>query len=466
MKSIYYRTILLLLVGLGTWSSCHITRPYSGLKSDLSTSFRSPHGSQTDPLNAGMMNWEEVFTDSLLQNLIHEGLTNNLDLKIVLERMNEARADLRLKRMAYYPSVNSNIGIKQSQLPVFQSFGNARNNTQYDWELHTNWELDIWGKLSSSKRAATARLLASDAAKRAVQTQLIADIATRYYELLLLDQQLEITQHTAKNRSEDAESIALLFQNALLNGVAVVQSQASYYEVALDLPDIEQKIKETEHNLCVLLGRNPTTIVRHTLESQRIDYDLKPGIPAQLLANRPDIQVAELNFRNAFEETNIARTHFYPTLNITASGGFSNLTLDSWFTAAGLFGSIVGGLTQPLFNKGVNKARLTTAESRQKQALYQFEKTLLTASKEVSNALFELDTAMQKEKTRKKQLAALTQAVLFNKELFLHHQNTNYTDVLTAEQNLLKAALKNLDDQSQKLHATVKLYRALGGGWK
>ncbi|MCP1995721.1 efflux transporter outer membrane subunit [Flavobacterium sp. HSC-61S13] len=466
MKTIYYRTTLLLLVGLGSWSSCQITRPYTGPKSDLTASFRSPQGIPTDTVNTAAMNWTEMFTDPLLQDFIKEGLANNLDLKIALERIIEARADLRLKKSAFYPSLTSNLSIKPHQLPAYQSFGNPRNNTQYDWGLDTNWEIDIWGKLSSSKRAAMAQLLASDAAKRAVQTQLVADIATHYYQLLLLDEQLVITQRTAKNRSEDAESIALLFQNALLNGVAVVQSQASYYEVALDLPDIEQKIKETEHSLCLLLGRTPSGIIRNTLERQQIIYDLKPGIPSQLLANRPDIQVSELHFRIAFEETNMARTHFYPALNITASGGFSSLTLDPWFGSAGLFGSVIGGLSQPLFNKGVNKARLTTAKSRQKQALYQFEKTLLIASREVSNALFELDTAMQKEQTRKKQLAALTQAVAFNKELFLHHQNTNYTDVLTAEQNLLQAALKNLDDQGQKLQATVKLYRALGGGWK
>ncbi len=466
MKTLYYRTALLILVGLGSWSSCQITRPYAEPQPALGAIFRTPDTNTADTLNAATMKWNEVFTDTLLQDLIQEGISNNLDIKIALERIVEARADLRLKKSAFYPSLSTGAGVKQSRLPLFQTFGDSRNSTQYDWGLDTNWEIDIWGKLRSAKRAALARLLATDATKRAVQTQLVAAIATHYYDLLVLDQQLILTDRTAKNRAEDAETIEMLFENALLNGVAVVQSQASYYEVALDLPDIEQKIKETEHSLCLLLGRNPSAIPRQTLEVQNINYDLKPGIPAQLLALRPDVQLAELNFRTAFEETNMARTDFYPALAITASGGFSSTTLDQWFNSAGLMGSVVGGLTQPLFNKGVNKARLTTAQSRQKQALHQFEKTLLTASQEVSNALFELDTATQKEETRKKQLAALTQAVAFNKELFLHHQNTNYTDVLTAEQNLLQAALKNLRDQSQKMQATVKLYRALGGGWQ
>lgn len=213
------------------------------------------------------------------------------------------------------------------------------------------------------------------------------------------------------------------------------------------------------------MARNPGTIIRQSLKEQQVEYDLKPGIPAQLLAHRPDVQMAELNFRTAFEETNVARTYFYPVLKITASGGFSNLGWNQWFSSKSLFGSIAGGLTQSIFNKGANQARLSTAQSRQQQALYQFEKSLLIASQEVSNALFEYDTALQKEKSRRKQLDALSQALEFNKELFINHQQTNYTDVLAAEQNLLRAQLKDIDDQSQKLYAVVQLYRALGGGW-
>ncbi|MCS3554167.1 MULTISPECIES: efflux transporter outer membrane subunit [unclassified Sphingobacterium] len=475
LKKKSYGLAFMSILGLLAWSSCQVTRPYNAPENKVKDSFRSPTYSALDSgyvkniahdtTNIAKVKWSDMFTDTMLQQLITEGLQANIDIKIAVERITEAQVNVRLKKAAFLPSLEASISANKQQVPTFQSFGYPRNNTQYDMRLNTDWEIDIWGKLGSAKRVALSQLLATDAAKRAVQTQLIANIASDYYELLALDQQLMIIKKTAENRAEDAAAIAELFENAMLNGVAVVQSKANYYEAELDVPDIEQKIKETENRLSFLVGRHPGAILRQSLMKQQVNYDLNPGIPAQLLAHRPDVQMAEFNFRAAFEETNVARTYFYPALSITAAGGFSNLGWNQWFSSASLFGSIAGGIAQPIFNKGVNKARLSTAQARQQQALYQFEKSLLVASQEVSNALFEYDTAMKKMKSRKKQLEALTQAVAFNKELFLNHQNTNYTDVLTAEQNLLRAELKNIADQSQKLYAVVQLYRALGGGW-
>lgn len=463
MKTTKYIPIILLL-SIGLWSACRVTKPYQKPEITNLQGYRDKN-STTDTANMAVMKWSEVFTDPILNQLINQGLQANLDLKIAVERINESKANLRMSKAAFLPDLNGNVSVKQSRLSFPQGFGIFDNNTQYDLGITTNWEIDIWGKLSSGKRAAMAELLASDAAKRAVQTQLIADIANNYFELLTLDQQLLVTQKTALNRAADAEAIKLLFESSILNGVAVVQSEANYYEADLAIPDLIQRIKETEHALCVLLARSPAKIERGTLAQQQISYDLKPGVPAQLLAHRPDVQQAEFIFRAAFENSNVARTYFYPALSITGAAGFSNLKLSDWFSNAGLFGNIAGGLTQPIFNKGVNKTRLNTAESRQKQALYGFELSLLKASQEVSNALSAYETAAQKEEKRGKQLKALSQALEFNKELLNNSKNTNYTDVLAAEQNLLSAELKGINDQSQKLHAVVNLYRALGGGW-
>ncbi|WP_430613446.1 efflux transporter outer membrane subunit [Flavobacterium sp. JP2137] len=386
MKKSTYKWGLLLVMAVGTWSSCQITRPYQSPDSPLKERFRAP-STASDTANLAQLPWTEIFGDTLLQKLIHQGLSANLDLKIAVERLSESQAQLRWRKSALYPSLTTEIGVKESRIPQSQRLDNQRRQTQYDWGLNSSWELDIWGKLGSAKRAALAQLLSTDAAKRAVQTQLIADIATAYYELLALDQQLEITRKTAANRAEDAAAIALLFENALLNGVAVVQSQANYYEATLEMPDLEQRIKETEHQLCFLLARAPASIERSTLSQQKSTYDLRSGIPAQLLAHRPDVQAAELNFRTAFEETNVARASFYPALTLNASGGFSKLDWKHWLSSSSLLGSVAGGLTQPLFQNGANKARLSTNLSRQQQALFQFEKTLLLASQEVSNAL-------------------------------------------------------------------------------
>ncbi|QNK61328.1 efflux transporter outer membrane subunit [Pedobacter sp. PAMC26386] len=463
MNQKYHQFLIPLALVSGLWSSCKITQSYQKPVVNSSSNYRD--ASLSDATNMAGLKWSAVFTDTLLNHLILQGLAANFDLKIAIERINEARANLRLSKAAFLPEVNTNISVKQSKLAYPQSFGLFDNSTQYDFGITTAWEIDVWGKLSSAKRASLAELLASDAAKRAVQTQLIANIANYYYDLLALDEQLIVTQKTALNRKADADAIKLLFESSVLNGVAVVQSEANYYEADLAIPDLEQKIKETEHALSVLLARSPGKIERTSLSQQLLDYDLKPGIPAQLLANRPDVQQAEFTFRAAFERSNVARTYFYPALTITGAGGFSSLSLKDWFNSAGLFGNIAGGLTQPLLNKGINKARLTTAQSQQKQAFYNFELSLLKASQEVSDALSAYQSAAQKESKREKQLTALTKAVSFNKELLNYSKNTNYTDVLTAEQNLLSAQLKSINDQSQKLHAVVNLYRALGGGW-
>lgn len=460
MKKYNYKLIVIILIVASIWSSCKITKPYT--KPATTVEYREPENKDTT--NMATMKWSELFTDAALQQLIFDGLAANLDLKIAVERINQSTANLKLKKAAFLPSVDGNVSVKESRLAFPQGFGLFDQSTQYDLGITAGWEVDVWGKLKSAKKGAIANLLATDAAKRAIQTQLIANIANSYYELLILDEQLKVLKKTAKNRETDAETIKVLFENSIINGVAVVQSEANFYEAELAIPDIEQKITETEHALCVLLAKSPTKIVRGSLEQQKLVYDLKIGVPMQLLANRPDVQQAEYNFRAAFEESNVARAYFYPSLTISGAAGFSSFGLKDWFTNGGLFGNIAGGLTQPIFNKGINKARLATALSLQKEALYNFELSMLKASEEVSNALSKYDNAALKEEKRKKQLEALFKAVDFNKEL-LNNSTTNYTDVLTAEQNLLNAQLRGIDDQSQKLHAVVNLYRALGGGW-
>jgi len=460
MKIYNYKLIIILLILASIWSSCKITKPYT--KPETVVTYRDPENKDTT--NIVTMKWSELFTDPALQQLITDGLAANLDLKIAVERINQAGVNLKLSKAAFLPSVNGNLSVKESRLAFPQGFGLFDQSTQYDLGITAGWEIDVWGKLKSAKKSALANLLATDAAKRAVQTQLIANIANSYYQLLILDEQLKVLKKTAKNRETDAETIKVLFENSIINGVAVVQSEANFYEAELAIPDIEQKITETENALCILLAKSPTKVIRGSLEKQKLNYDLKIGVPMQLLSNRPDVQQAEYNFRAAFEEVNVARAYFYPALAISGAAGFSSFGLKDWFTNGGLFGNIAGGLTQPIFNKGINKGRLATALSLQKEALYNFEFSMLKASEEVSNALSKYDNAALKEEKRKKQLEALLKAVEFNKEL-LNNSTTNYTDVLTAEQNLLNAQLRGIDDQSQKLNAVVNLYRALGGGW-
>ncbi|MDZ7692984.1 MAG: efflux transporter outer membrane subunit [Balneolaceae bacterium] len=335
---------------------------------------------------------------------------------------------------------------------------------QYGVSLSSSWELDIWGKLTSAKKASYAALLQTEATRRAVQTSLIANIANAYYRLLALDRQLEITKQTVQNRQQDVETVKSLKESSVVTGVAVQQSIANRFAAEVTIPELRQQITELENELSILLGRTPGSIERTTLDRQEPIDSLATGIPAQLLRNRPDILAAEYNFRRAFELTNNARAYFYPSFTLTADGGFRSLSTQDLFQPGSVFYNIIGGLTQPLFNQGRNKARLKQSKAQQQQALLQLRSSILNARRDVSNALNQYEHAEQKIELRRQQVSALENAVEYSRDL-LQFGEANYIDVLTAQQNLLSTQLNSVNDKLQRLTAGVSLYRALGGGW-
>jgi multidrug efflux system outer membrane protein len=426
----------------------------------------------TDSSSLANMPVAQLFSDTVLVNLINEGIRENLDLKTAIERINEAQATLGQTKAAFLPSLSGTLQATRAKssaaslnFPAELAGSFNLKTTTYQAALNTSWEADIWGKLSSSKRSALAALLQSDAAKRAVQTQLIANIANNYYNLLALDQQLAITKQTLEIRKKDVETVKALKEGAVVNGAAVVQSEANRYAAEVTIPDLNQSIREAENALSILLARPAGPVKRTLLNDQKPAADLKIGIPSQLLKNRPDVQQAEFAFRSAFENTNLARTYFYPQLTITGQGGLSTLQLKNFFNNS-IFYNFVGGLTQPIFAQGQNRARLRTAQAQQKEAYYAFQQSLLTAGQEVTNALYSYQNAVEKQGSRTKQLEALTKSVDYTKELLRYSSATNYTDVLTSEQSLLTAQLSSVNDRLQELQAIVNLYKALGGGWK
>ncbi|MDQ6469762.1 efflux transporter outer membrane subunit [Flavobacterium sp. LHD-80] len=460
---------ILLVMTAALLSACSVTKKYER-PTTISTEKLYRDQASADSTTIANMPWQTVFKDEKLNTLIQKGLDQNLNLKNAIENIVQANASLRQSKLAYYPTLQLDANAthtKQSEAGLNFPAGININTltTTYKLGLSTSWEADIWGKLSSKKRAALATYLASDAAKQAVQTQLIADIANNYFRLLAYDKQLAITQETLESRIKNVQTIKDLKEGAIVTGAAVVQSEANQHAAEVLIPDLKQSIRETENAINILLGQAPGPIDRGVLGSQIVPEKLALGLPSQLLENRPDVRQAEFNFRTAFEMTNMAKTYFYPSLTLTASGGFSNLELKDFF-ANSVFYSLIGGLTQPIFNQGLNKMRLTTAQSQQVQAYNNFQQSLLTAGQEVSNALYTYQMAAEKEDSRTKQIEALIKAVDYTKQLLEYSSATNYTDVLTSEQNLLAAQLSGVNDNLQKLQAVVDLYRALGGGWK
>jgi HAE1 family hydrophobic/amphiphilic exporter-1 len=433
--------------------------------------YRAP-ARDTTTTTIATLPYRTLFSDTVLQGLIAEGLGENLDLRVAMDRMTEARENLLQAKAALLPSLSANLSAnpdKQSaaalDIPPAYIGSYQLTTTTYIASLSTSWEADIWGQLRSSKRSYFAAFLESDAARRVIQTQLIADIAGYYYQLLAYDAQLAITQQTVRNRLDDVSTMKALMQNGLATGAAVVQSEANRASAEVLLPDIKLDIQETENALSILLGRVPGEIKRGSLAEQVPFADLQAGVPSQLLQNRPDVQQAEFAFRAAFETVNVARTYFYPQLTITAQGGYSNLTIKDFFINS-IFFNIVGGLTEPIFNQRQNKTRLHVAQAQQREAFWTYEKALLTAGAEVSNSFLVYQTALDKQRTRAGQIKSLEQAVDFTKELLRYSSATNYTDVLTSEQSLLSAQLNSVNDRLQQLQAVVDLYKALGGGWR
>lgn len=458
---------LVLLAGIaGFFYSCKVTDTYQDPqieKSRQDNLFRQK--TSNDSISTANVAWNQIFTDAKLQNIINKTIQNNLDLKVAVARIQEASAVFKQSKLQNLPSLDGVASITETKNSAAAQGGNfvMPDLLVYRLGISTGWEVDIWGRIKSLKRSAYAGFLQTDAAKRAVQTQLVAQAANLYYQLISLDKQLEITKQTIELRKKDVETVEALMEAAYLTGADVEQSKANLYSAQLTIPDLELQIQQTENSLNVLMNDNPHSIDRNSIDSQVVYTDLETGIPASLLKNRPDVQAAELSFRQAFENKNIAMAQVYPALNITGTLGLSSRTLQDFFTNS-LFYTAGGTLTQNIFQMGNRKAQVKIMEARKMQAYYIFEKTLLTAGSEVSNSLLSYQKAKEKETTRQLQIQSLEKSLEFNKELLTYSSKTNYVNVLTSEQSLLAAKLAGVNDKLQQLQAVTEFYRALGGG--
>ena len=262
------KIILLISFSLFLLSSCHITKEYNQINVYNDSLYRDSFGNDTNTI--ANIPWQEFFIDENLQALIQKALSQNLDLKMAIERINVANAYFKQSKLAFLPDLNSSVSIRQSKLAFPQGFGLINSSTQYDLIISSSWELDIWGKLKSSKKAALANLLKTEAAKRAVQSQLVSEVAFYYYQLLSLDNQLEILEKTLENRKLDVSAMKDLKASNIVNGAAVVQSEANQYSVEVAIPDVKRLIKETENMLSFLIANTSETVNRKSLGDEAI----------------------------------------------------------------------------------------------------------------------------------------------------------------------------------------------------
>ena len=459
-----YRFFIMGMVVL-LFSSCQLVNKYESPEVNSQNLFRG--GNPADTTTIADIPWSEYFKDEGLRALISEGLTNNFDLRVAATRIKQAEANLTMARMAYFPDVALVGQVQQTRF----SMGNTGkdvlgyHNETYTLGISATWEADIWGKLNRQKRAQYAQFLNSHAYRNLVRTSLIANIATTYYTLLAMDEQLKITKETVKLMEESTETMQALKDAGMLNAAAVEQSKALLYGTQTSIPDLESQIRQMENSLSVMLGRKPDAVYRTSISTQTVPTELKYGVPVQMLAKRPDVQQAELAFRSAFELVNAAQASLYPsiTLNTGSLIGYSATTLSKFFRPENIIANILGGITQPIFAKKQLTGQLKIRKAQQEEALLTFEKTVLSASQEVSNILYTYESSLRKNNTRSMQIESLEKAVDYTQEL-LKAGVANYTEVLNAQQSLLQSQLGQVNDKLDQLQATVNLYRALGGG--
>ena len=454
--------LALFSIALLAFNSCRIYKSYerpenmptSGLFRDTLT---TTGVLTSDTINFGNTPWRQVFTDPALQSLIERALERNTDLLSAEETVKQAQAMLTASKLAYLPSLSL------SPQGTISSFDGAKATKTYSVPVTASWQLDIFGSIRNAKEQSKSVLLQSSTYKQSVQTQLIANIASLYYTMLMLDEQLRITRETSEIWKKNVDAMEAMQKAAMTDAAAVEQSRANYLQVLATIPTLEQSIRESENALSVILREPPHTITRSTLAEQHMSENLSAGVPLQLLANRPDVRAAEYSLREAFYVTNAAYSAFYPQLTITGSAGWTNSN-GMIVNPGKVLTTLIGQLTQPLFAQGRLTANLKVAKSQERVAQLNFEQALLNAGQEVSNALYSYKSSMEKANLDKKQVESLTITRDRTNELFKYDASTTYLEKLTAEMSLLNAQLTLVNDEYSKLQAVVDLYAALGGG--
>ncbi|MCB7481984.1 efflux transporter outer membrane subunit [Christiangramia sediminis] len=465
MKRIINYKFIIAGIGLLSLQSCFVAKDYDQPEVVKEEYYRTDN-IEKDSLNMANVSWTEMFTDPILQDYIEEGLENNIDIRIALQQIIAAEAYVKQGKAGYLPTLNGNGTFTHQEFSQNSQFGSLFSSVnQYQLSADLSWEADIWGKIRSQKRAFDASYLQSIAAHQAVKTRLIAGIASTYYQLLSLDEQIKITEETIENRENSLETTQALKDAGNLTEVGVKQTEAQLYTAQGILIDLKNQERLLENTLSILLGEAPMKIERSELEDQEITTELNIGVPVQLLRNRPDVIAAEYALMNAFELTNAARSNFYPSLTLSATGGLQALDAGDLFSANSLFATIVGGLAQPILNGRRIKTEYEVSEAQQEQARLEFRRAILTASKEVSDALYSYEAATNKIEVKQKEYEAYGLATDYSEEL-LNNGLANYLEVLTARENALNSSLDLSNAKYNQLKAIVDLYEALGGGWK
>ena len=422
---------------------------------------RDPINDQTTLEGAndfGQLPWRDVFTDTNLQAIIEKTLTNNPDLLNAALNIDIAEQQLGAAKLAFLPSLAF---APQGTITHFGSHVEATKS--YTLPLASSWEIDLFGNLRNAKKAAQMAMIQMQDYKVAVQTKLICNVANLYYTLLMLDRQNKIVTDMATLTKSTWDMMQLQMDYGRARSTSVQSAQSAYYGVQARATDIKKQTREVENSLSLLMGEPVHGIARGTLDNQKLPSNFSGGIGVEILSNRADVHANEMALAKCFYNVNQARARFYPSLSITASGGWSNG--NGMVNPTKLLFNAIGKLTQPIFMQGKLRAGLRVAEDQYKIAYNKWQNSVLTAGSEVSNALVAYNAAEEKDVLYTKQIEILKKNVEQTQMLY-NQSSSSYLEVITAQQNLLNAEISQVQDQFSKLQAIVNLYYALGGGSK
>lgn len=475
-----YKKITYILLGVSfislTFSAC---KTPSSLNRTENKTVPANFNNSQDTTSSASIKWQQYFTDPYLTALIDTALKNNQELNITMQEIEISRNEIRAKKGEYLPSIGLGAGAGLEKVGRYTSQGandantNIRGGTEFPEPLpdfmvgaYAKWEIDIWKKLRNGKKAAVSRYLSSIEGKNFMVTNLIAEIANSYYELLALDNELSIVEQNIKIQSDALKVVRLQKQAAAVNELAVKRFEAQVLNTKGLKYGIKQEIVEIENRINFLVGRFPQSVKRNSKTFNTIiPNKVYAGLPSQLLDNRPDIKQAEMELAAAKLDVKVAKARFYPSLGISAGIGlqaFDPIYLIK--TPQSLLYSVAGDIAAPLINRSAIKASYNNASAKQLQAVFNYERTILNAYIEIANQLSNIDNLNKSYALKKQEVEALTTSITIANNLF-KSARADYMEVLLTQRESLESKFELIETKKQQMNAIVNIYQALGGGW-
>ncbi|MBE9466647.1 TolC family protein [Dyadobacter subterraneus] len=466
-----YLITIIFILGLQIMQSCKISKDLPITSNIIPKNYLDR---KDDTVSIAKIPWKIFFKDPILNHLLQEGIANNNDLAVAVKNIETAAQVVSQVKLGNYPAIALQISANLNRPSenslnglTLNKFLQTSHIEDYTAAPVISWEADLWGKIKSQKAIALASYLQTEEAKKVIQTKIVSDIAHGYYNLITLDAQLEVAKKNVLLSDSALKIIVLQFQSGLTTSLAVQQASAQKMVAVGLIPQFEKQIVIQENGLNILIGKNPGPVKRsRNLEDLKAPDSLDAGLPSELLSRRPDVKLSELALSKANADVGFKKANLYPSLKISAQGGINAFKVSNWFNIpASLFGTVAGGITQPIFQQRALKTQYEIANINRQQAVIHFRQSILVAVSEVTDALISLEKTKEQEKSASQRTKTLQEATQ-NSRLLFQNGMANYLEVITAQNNVLQTEIELVSIKKLQLDASVDLYRSLGGGWQ